>query len=333
MKQNLSLPPPPSAKSGWPWVEHPHSVNNQEFASFPQISIITPSYNQGQFIEETIRSVILQNYPNLEYIIIDGGSTDNTLEIIKGYENRISYWVSEPDQGQADAVNKGWEIARGSILGWLNSDDLYTPGTLQIVAETWRNHPNGLMFFGDAHSVDIELKKIDTKVMKGYTLNELLKWISMPQPAVFITPDLFRSIGKINTHLNYALDWEFFSKAWMRSDISSKFYYIDKVLALSREYKNTKMSTGKIEIADERLQILDKMWVEQLNQKEKTLKKRFAFSIGLIKQGIIYHRFNKINQAVRIYIKALMISPFTFPYMIKRVIFATIFMVNQNKNS
>ena len=100
-------------------------------ANYPRISIVTPSYNQGQFIEQTIRSVLLQNYPNLEYIIIDGGSTDNTVETIEKYEQYITYWVSEPDRGQSHAINKGFARCTGEIMAWLNSDDLYLPSALK----------------------------------------------------------------------------------------------------------------------------------------------------------------------------------------------------------
>ncbi|MGB5971795.1 MAG: glycosyltransferase, partial [Nodosilinea sp.] len=104
-------------------------------SEWPRVSIVTPSYNQGQFLEETIRSVLLQRYPNLEYIVIDGGSTDNSAEIIEKYQSCITYWVSEKDNGQAHAINKGLKISTGSILGWINSDDLYVKGTLRKIAQ------------------------------------------------------------------------------------------------------------------------------------------------------------------------------------------------------
>ena len=155
------LPPPPAGRSGWPfdcaqdkpWTEEtpqlpdtmPDPSTTLPSASlragrasgkpWPRISIVTPSYNQGQFIEETIRSVLLQGYPNLEYIIIDGGSTDNSVEIIKKYSPWLTYWVSERDRGQSHAINKGFEHASGDILGWLNSDDMLAMGSLRRVAE------------------------------------------------------------------------------------------------------------------------------------------------------------------------------------------------------
>src|ERR1700692_4825128 len=117
------LPLPPIGRAGWPWTENcTLPDHNQEYASWPRISIVTPSYNQGQFLEETIRSVLLQGYPNLEYFVIDGGSEDRSVEIIKQYQPWITYWVSERDRGQTDAINKGLGLSRGDIFNWLNSD-------------------------------------------------------------------------------------------------------------------------------------------------------------------------------------------------------------------
>lgn len=121
----------------WPWADEVNPDIYKERADWPKISIVTPSYNQGQFIEETILSILNQNYPNLEYIIIDGGSTDNTVEVIKKYEDRITYWVSEKDNGQAHAINKGFEKATGEIFNWINSDDFLLEKCFYFVANTF----------------------------------------------------------------------------------------------------------------------------------------------------------------------------------------------------
>ena len=133
------LPPPPPGKTGWPWTveTRPLPDARPDGTAWPRISIVTPSYNQGQFIEETIRSVLLQGYPNLEYIIIDGGSTDDSVEIIRKYERHLAYWVSEKDRGQSHAINKGLSNITGEIWAYINSDDVYTKGTFARVAEVF----------------------------------------------------------------------------------------------------------------------------------------------------------------------------------------------------
>ena len=137
IKENVAseLPEAPSGKVGWPWIVDSHSnASTRTEYVWPKISIITPSFNQGEYIEETIRSVLLQNYPNIEYIVIDGGSTDNTCEILKKYDPWIKYWHSEKDGGQGNALNQGFSVATGKILGWINSDDLYLPDCFKKIA-------------------------------------------------------------------------------------------------------------------------------------------------------------------------------------------------------
>ena len=134
-----TLPPAPAHCTGWPWTTHTTATPATEL-SWPRISIVTPSYNQGHYLEETIRSVLLQGYPNLEYIVIDGGSQDNSLEIIQKYQPWIAYWHSQPDRGQADALNQGFARATGEICAYLNSDDLFLPNTLFSVAIAFAQH-------------------------------------------------------------------------------------------------------------------------------------------------------------------------------------------------
>src|SRR6266542_4246008 len=122
--------------------------------TFPKVSIITPSFNQGQFLEASIRSVLEQNYPNIEYIIVDGGSKDESVKIIKGYEDRLAFWVSEKDKGHADALNKGFSHATGEILAWLNSDDIYFPNAVSEAISVLRSHPEVGMVYGNADLID-----------------------------------------------------------------------------------------------------------------------------------------------------------------------------------
>src|SRR5262245_4883167 len=133
----FDLPPPPAGKTGWPWTVEtpPLPAQRPHDTPWPRISIVTPSYNQCEFIEETLRSVLLQGYPDLEYIVIDGGSTDGAVDIIRKYAPWLTHWVSEPDRGQAHAINKGFDFASGLVLNWLNSDDVFAPEALGHVGE------------------------------------------------------------------------------------------------------------------------------------------------------------------------------------------------------
>jgi glycosyltransferase involved in cell wall biosynthesis len=179
----------------------------------PQISIITPSFNQGHFIEDTIESILSQNYKNLEYIIIDGGSSDNTLEIIRKYENRINYWVSEKDRGQADAINKGFKLAHGELLGWVNSDDILLPGCLSQIANVYNvNHGPDVIHVNFIY-IDQNnriLKMINLPRQNSFFL-EKGKW-SVSQPAVFYKHSRLKEIGFLNVDLRLSMDLDL----WVR---------------------------------------------------------------------------------------------------------------------
>src|ERR1043166_4155332 len=149
------LPPAPEGKKGWPWTEETFPEAEQTSSSPLSISIVTPSYNQAAFLEETIRSVLLQGYPNLEYIVMDGGSTDGSVEIIKKYEKHLAYWTSEKDAGASDAIRKGFERATGSILAYLNSDDLYLPGAIHRLVNRLRS-VKGDVVYGKIQIVRIQ---------------------------------------------------------------------------------------------------------------------------------------------------------------------------------
>jgi glycosyltransferase involved in cell wall biosynthesis len=311
---------------GWPW-EAPHSPTLPEYAfssKLPRISIVMPSYNQSKYIEQAIRSILLQNYPDLELFIEDGGSTDSTLEIIKKYEPWITHWRSSPDAGQADAINQGWKQATGDIFGWLNSDDVYAPGAFVRLADTWVQKPDTLMLYGDALIIDQDAKIVNQKQMNAYTSQKALMWETMPQPAVFVTPRLYKEVGPLDISLYYTLDVDFFIRSWLRSDLAHKFIYLGDVLAYSREYEQTKMSTGKSKIADEHVRVLFNYWTSQPPLFEKNIKSKYLFAVALIKQAIIYHRNGAFKEALSVYLRATIISPFCFPYMLKKAFFASL---------
>ena len=182
----------------------------------PKISIITPSFNQGAFIERTIQSVIRQGYPNLEYIIIDGGSTDGTLEVIKKYESYLSYWVSEPDHGQAEAINKGFSKATGDLVSWLNSDDTYTEGALWEWVKAVLRYPKADIWMAKHHHYVDEDDHVFMVVENVFVNHaQAVKYwrmggIRVNQPSLFFRRQLLEKVSAINPQLRYGLDYEFF---------------------------------------------------------------------------------------------------------------------------
>jgi len=155
----------------------------------PLVSIVTPSFNQVKYLEETIRSVLEQDYPKIEYIVIDGGSTDGSVEVIRKYADRLAYWVSEADRGQTDAINKGFATAHGSILAWLNSDDTYKPGAVSEAVAYLQNHPNIGMVYGDLDFIDEQSKIIGNSPPPKPTLKSCAG-------VLFIFPSRLRSSGR-----------------------------------------------------------------------------------------------------------------------------------------
>ncbi len=206
------FPLPLSGKSGWPWTEASSVLPAKmpDGLPWPKISIVTPSFNQADYLEETIRSVLLQNYPNLEYIIIDGGSTDGSVEIIKKYEPWLTYWVSEPDRGQSHAINKGIKVSKGKILLWLNADDICLEDAFKKVASSFNNSPKVKMIIGQAFVIDENSKVI------GEMKSSFLSWIDaatiptnkIRQVSTFFSRDLFDDFGSINEDLFIAMDTE-----------------------------------------------------------------------------------------------------------------------------
>lgn len=211
---------------------------------WPRVSIITPSYNQGQFIEETIRSVLLQGYPDLEYIIIDGGSTDRSLEIIKKYKRWLSYWVSEPDQGQAHAINKGWERVSGAVLAYLNSDDLYSTGAVSRVVEFLRTRPDVGIVYGSFTVIDASSCVKALRVSPpAFSLPKILLGNTIvPQPTAFLRKEVLERAGAIDSSLHYCMDYEF----WIRAALKGVWFarLPGSPLACFRDWAGNKSTRG-----------------------------------------------------------------------------------------
>jgi len=262
------LPPPPPGKTGWPWTEESPPLPNTMPSGhpWPRVSIVTPSYNQGQFVEETIRSVLLQGYPNLEYIIIDGGSTDGSVDIIRKYEPWLAYWMSEPDRGQAQAVNKGWHRATGEVLAWLNSDDVYMPGAISQVVKAFQDHPDAIAVVGSCAMTDAERNVTGYKRAgkHGLDLNpvRILVGGSAPaQPAIFIASHVPTAIGDLNESLYYTLDWEYWLRMGMHYS-QDRIVLLESVLAEWRAGEGTKTSLGAGCGERERRRVLDQIYAD-----------------------------------------------------------------------
>lgn len=207
----------------------------------PKISIVTPSYNQGEFLEQTIQSVLGQEYPNLEYFVIDGGSTDNSVEIIKKYEQRLAGWVSEPDRGQAHAINKGFAMSTGDIIGWLNSDDFYLPGTLSFVAEEIDAASPEILFGNCFHFVQTQGYAYGSDVVGQHKKRDLRLADYIIQPSAFWSREAWVKTGLLDESLHFGFDWEWFIRA-QRSAV--KFKPHSRYLAVYRIHSSHKSGTG-----------------------------------------------------------------------------------------
>ncbi|MDD4553857.1 MAG: glycosyltransferase family 2 protein [Bacteroidales bacterium] len=235
------LPPPPVGKTGWPWtVGSGANKIDQRADTLPLVTIVTPSYNQGIFIEETIRSVLLQGYEKIDYIIIDGGSNDCTLEIIKKYEPWLSFWVSEKDKGQCHAVNKGWEKAREGIWAFLNSDDTYLPDAIHKAVDNLINNPEYSLAFASVSHTDVNSNHLyyyrGIPLKKGYRRMFFWRGWHIPQASVFFNSSLVKKYGGLNESFHLALDYEWF----IRVSKVEKFYCVDDIWATARIHENAK---------------------------------------------------------------------------------------------
>lgn len=230
------LPPPPPDKTGWPWTEaSPPAAAKQPSSRMPRISIVTPSFNQGHLLEETIRSVLLQGYPDLEYFIVDGKSTDNSVEVIRKYQQWLTWWVSEADFGQSHALNKGFTRATGSIRGFLNSDDLLEPGAFHSVAKAMKKYP---WVVGQVRYLNPEGR---TWPLAAYPEHSVVEWFlhcPVPQPGSFWSARLHGAAGEFRQDLHYFFDYDF----WMRLRFESNVrpHVIPETLAVYRLHAASK---------------------------------------------------------------------------------------------
>jgi hypothetical protein len=212
------------------------------------VTIVTPSYNQAKYLEQTILSVLNQDYPHIEYIILDGGSTDGSLAILEKYSGRLQ-WISEPDQGQADAINKGFRMGHGDILGWLNADDLYMPQAVSQAVEQFTRSPDISFLHGNAVAIDSENRSYGIRTHVHQTDYDELVFERdyIVQPAAFWRASLWKAVGELDTSLKYTLDYEY----WMRLARDYKLLFVPACFAQERIYAQTKTFGGSLDRYDE----------------------------------------------------------------------------------
>jgi len=237
-KFGAAFPPAPVNRSDWPWQAAAESAP-PDAADLPSISVVTPSYNQCRFVEQTIRSVLFQQYPKLEYIIIDGGSTDGSVDIIRDYSPWLTYWTSEPDRGQAHAINKGFARATGEVLCWLNSDDYFLPGTLLTAGRALAGHTGCHALAG--HCRRIYQDGLPSVELKGRYENrrrllQFWRGYQMHQAAIFWRREVLETVGFLDEQLHLIMDFDY----WARISEHFDFANIDQTLTCCNYHDEAK---------------------------------------------------------------------------------------------
>jgi glycosyltransferase involved in cell wall biosynthesis len=286
IKQTPEIPDPPSAsRTGWPWdcsgVNPDEAVTDVKTP--PLISIIIPSFNQGGFIEETIRSIIFQRYKNVEIIVIDGGSSDNSLDVIKKYERWLTYWVSERDSGQANAINKGLAVARGEIIKWLNSDDLLLPGALNELAKSYAANKKCFFVSPVEHFLDgtdkrrvFEPKNVSHEKLVEFWSGEVI-W---NDPGTFYTREVIDTVGGIDESYRYSFDYDFVLRATEHFQAS----YLKKATARFRVHQRSKTISEGSKFIYETASVSRKHWGEMEEVDRRGFERYFA--VTMFRSGV-----------------------------------------------
>jgi len=217
------------------------------------VSIITPSFNQADYLEQTLRSVLEQNYPNIEYIVIDGSSTDGSEEIIRKHADSLAYWISEKDSGQAEAINKGFTRARGEIVAWLNSDDYYLPDAISSAVKVFEENPDVLLIYGDMLAVNEHGQTTNILKYRQLSLEDLLCFQIIGQPSVFFRREVLSKTGPLDTTFHFLLDHHL----WIRIARHGKILHVPQTLSAARYHPAAKNRAKAAEFGRDAFRILD----------------------------------------------------------------------------
>jgi GT2 family glycosyltransferase len=228
-------------------------VNLPPLSPHPLVSIVTPSYNQARFLEQTMHSVFEQDYPHLEYLVVDGRSTDSSVDVIKKYADKLSWWVSEKDSGQAEAINKGLARAKGKILAWLNSDDYYLPDAISAAVKIFQQHPDVVLVYGDMLAVDENGETFNVLKYEQLSLEDLLCFQIIGQPAVFFRRAAYVGTGGLDTTFHFLLDHQF----WIRIAAQGRILHVPQIWAAARYHAQAKNRLSASEFGREAFRILE----------------------------------------------------------------------------
>jgi glycosyltransferase involved in cell wall biosynthesis len=291
----------------------------------PLISVVTPSYNQGRYIEDTIQSVLNQEYPNIEYIVVDGGSTDNTIEILKKYEDKLK-WISEKDEGQTDAISKGFNMAKGDILGWLNSDDAYLPDAVNAVVKHFHDCPGTGMVYGKSHLTDETGNIISNYPTEPFDYKRLARFNFIAQPSVFFRKETYMAAGGVDRNLHYIMDYDL----WLRIAKKYRIDFLPHFISNFRLHAGSKTISDKhaLESQEECLKAVTKYygWVPPnrvygyyyyyLKSKLPHHLKNINFLISLLSLLISSVEYVRLNKGIKLN-DIKMLNPDNFRKMLK----------------
>lgn len=297
-------------KTGWPWdVEPSAQADATPLDALPTISIVTPSFNQGDYIEETIRSVLFQNYPKLEYIVMDGGSTDRTVEVIRRYSDRITHWVSEKDRGQSHAINKGLARCTGDIFNWINSDDMLVPGALWAVARAWMKQPGAIVsgsteFFN--HDGGREMLGARGQTLMNFVRFWEARDLAWAQQGTFLPRAKVQALGGVNEKLRYCMDYHLMVRLLM---LELPVAYVDQPLGRFRIHGDSKTVGGREKFRLERVPMLRA--IENMPVKVSATEWNREQALRLLDVAIGATREGRVTRGAQLLGRAVATSPFS----------------------